>query len=215
MCAVRRPAVIAALVLAVAGCAGVPSSPDPVGGLPPPPAPGLVFECQLGIGDCSSVMEGQRVSFSITRSAGLTVRSAVVDFGDGSPTETRSWTDPFNSLSADHVYQRRGTFTARVTSIDATGREWSPSVMVAVGSVVSVAMTAEPLGSLQAVATAVVTGATVTRFEWTFDPQASPLVTTLPRAVFTYAAPGWKDLSLRVTVDDGRVFRASGSVVVD
>jgi hypothetical protein len=202
------------MAIVVAGCGGAPSSPSPVGE-PPPPPPGLLFACYLGIGDCSSVMEGQRVSFTITRSQGLTVRSAMVDFGDGSPTETLSWSDPVNALSAVHVYQRRGIFTARVTSVDSSGREWSPSLTVTVGSVVSLAMTAEALGSLQASATAVVSGATATRFEWTFDPQASPVVTSVPRAVFTYAAPGWKDLSLLVTVDDGRVFRASGSVVVE
>jgi hypothetical protein len=176
---------------------------------------GLAFQCQLGSGDCSSVMEGQQVLFVVSRRADVTFRSTVLDTGDGSAPQTLSWPGSSTMLTVPYLYPRRGTFAARLTAVDGTGVSQAQTLTIAVGSVVSVAMTAEPLGSLQAVATAAVSGAAATRFEWNFDPQASPMVTTVPRATFTYGAPGWKDLSLRVTVDDGRVFRASASVVVE
>ena len=208
---IRAHGVVATLLLVAAGCGGSSSSPEPVGVTL---NTGLAFQCRLGSGDCSAVMEGQQVLFVMSRRADLTLRSTTLDAGDGSAPQSLSWPASGTTLSVPHIYPRRGTFSARLTVVDGTGGSETQTQTITVGSVVSVAMTAEPLGSLQAVATAVVAGATATRFEWTFDPQVSPVVTTIPRASFTYPTPGWKDLSLQVTVDDGRVFRASASVVV-
>ena len=63
-------------------------------------------------------------------------------------------------------------------------------------------------------AVAEVTGAPVLRYEWSFEPFLPRVVTTEPRALFTYPAPGYKAVELRAVLADGRVILASAAVIV-
>jgi hypothetical protein len=55
----------------------------------------------------------------------------------------------------------------------------------------------------------------VTSYEWTFEPGLPVVVTTGPRARYTYSSPGWKAVVLRAVLGDGRSVIASSSVVVE
>jgi hypothetical protein len=116
--------------------------------------------------------------------------------------------------SVSHTYPI-GTFTARLLVTDMAGTEQAPAAQVVhVGSLVTVSVGATDLGGLNVTATADVRGAAVVRYEWNFDPTASPVVTTEPQAWFTYSAPGYKAVVLKATLADGRVITGSSSVVV-
>jgi PKD repeat protein len=53
--------------------------------------------------------------------------SYVLDFGDGSPTET--------SNHADHAYRSKGTYTATVTVSDGQGHSVSQSIQIVVSDI--------------------------------------------------------------------------------
>ncbi len=204
--------ILVALSLASAGCGSTPTAPSPSPAAPAVVTPPVSLACAIGTTDCSAVMAGQTVAFTAQRGANLNVRATALDFGDGTVAELGALPGP---ARIEHAYDRPGAFTARLTVTDSAGATFSASAPVSVGSLVSVAMSATAVGSLMVTATAQVSGATAARYEWVFDPLAIRIVTTEPRASFTYSTIGWKDLQLLVTLSDGRTVRASASVVVE
>ncbi len=197
-----------ALATTLAGCdGGQTAAPTPT---PQPSA--LTLTCAIGTEDCSTAMLGQTVTFTAER-GDTTVRSATLDFGDGTPRVD------FGVLAAaanaSHEYTTLGAFTARLDVTTTSGDARSATQVIQVDTRVTASMAAVDLGGLTALATADVQGAPVASYEWTFD-RNGPLVTTaLPRATYTYSLAGFKDLQLRVRLVDGRTIRASTHVIVE
>ena len=98
---------------------------------------------------------GQTVTFTITLavpgSNGAAVRSVIMDFGDGSPTQS---TGIAATTPVSHVYTSPGTYTAKATATDVNGESSVATSAVTVGErgKPSVAITAakqgDPPGSL-------------------------------------------------------------------
>jgi hypothetical protein len=156
-------------------------------------------------------MQGQTVTFTAQPGDGG-VRSAVLNYGDGSPEVN------LGALSAPatvtHEYMRLGAFTARLDATTASGESRSSTVPIEVGTRVTGSIVTRNLGNLNVEAVATVEGAPVARYEWSFEPFLPPVITTEPRAVFTYPSPGFKAVELRAVLTDGRAILASAEVVV-
>jgi len=210
----RRPALwlrLLPLALVIPGCDGGPAtvSPSPV------PAPAtLSLTCELGSGGCSEVMQGQTLRFTARPgdASTLGIRSAVLNYGDGSPLVDLG---PLPApATASHEYTRLGSFTARLEATTTSGETRSATVAIRVDTLVTATITLTNLGNLNAEGVADVQGAPVARYEWIFGPSL-PVVTTFePRAFFTYPSPGHKDVEMRAVLADGRVVRASAAVIV-
>jgi hypothetical protein len=81
---------------------------------------------------------------------------------------------------------------------------------------VSLAVTAVDLGGHNVLATVDVRGAAGVQFEWFFERGSLPeVVTTSNQARYVYGLPGFKDLTVRVTLADGRRALGSAAVIVD
>jgi PKD repeat protein len=213
-CPIKRiPSILllALVHLAVSGCdSGQAAAPAPTPASPQPSA--LTLTCAVGTADCSTAMLGQTVTFTAQR-GDTVVRSATLDFGDGTPGVD------FGALtvaaSASHEYTRLGAFTARLDVTTTSGDTRSATQAIRVDTRVTASMEAVDLGGLNVLATADVQGAPVARYEWTFDLSGAVVTTTSPRANYTYSAAGFKDLQLRAILSDGRTIRASTQVIVE
>ena len=65
-------------------------------------------------------------------------------------------------------------------------------------------------------ATANVQGGQAVRYEWYFERAANPeVITTSNQARYTYPLPGFKGLTVRVTLADGRRIQGSAALIVD
>ena len=197
------------LALVLPGCDGGQAavSPTPV----PGPAAGLSLTCAIGSTDCSAVMQGQTLTFT-ARPGEAALRTAVLNYGDGSPALD------LGSLAAaattSHEYVRLGSYTARLDATSVSGETMSVTVPIKVDTLVTASIETVNFGNLNVQAVATVTGAPVLRYEWSFEPFLPRVVTTEPRAVFTYPAPGYKAVELYAVLVDGRVILASAAVIV-
>lgn len=207
----RRPALwirlLPLLALVLPGCDGGQATVSPT----PAPVASFSLTCALGSTNCSTVMQGQTLTFTARPGDGG-LRSAVVTYGDGSPDVN------LGALSApatfSHEYTRLGSFTARLDATTASGESRSSSVAIEVGTLVTGSIVTRNLGNLNVEAVATIVGAPVARYEWSFEPFLPPVITTEPRAVFTYPSPGFKAVELRAVLTDGRAVVASAEVVV-
>jgi hypothetical protein len=198
------------LALVIPGCDGGQSgvSPSPV----PAPAAAFGLTCALGSGDCSAVMEGQTLTFTARPGdAAGSIRSAVLDYGDGTTVNLGPLTSP---VTASHEYTQLGSFTARLDASTAAGETRSASLAIRVNTVVTASIATINRGNLNVEAVADVRGAPVVRYEWSFEPSLPRVVTSGPRALFTYVVPGWKAVEMHATLADGRVVTASAAVIV-
>jgi len=210
----RRPATwlrLLPLALVIPGCDGgrAAISPTPV----PAPASGISLTCVLGSSDCSAVMQGQTLMFT-ARPADATgaMRSAVLDYGDGSPAlDLGAFAAP---ATVSHEYTQLGTFMARLEATTPGGETRTAEVSIRVGTLVTASIAVTNLGNLNAEAVADVQGAQVVRYDWTFEPYVPAVTTSEPRALFTYPSPGYKAVEMRATLADGRVVTASAAVIV-
>lgn len=199
-------------VLAMAGCGdsqvATPTSPTGV----PPATSGLTLTCNVGTTDCSSAMLGQTVTFTAERGTLGDIRSAMLDFGDGGTADLGAL--PV-TIRISHVYAQVGTYTARLTASRASGETPVVTAPVNVGTLVTVSMGAVDLGGLNVLATADVQGAAVALYEWKFEGTVPNVTTTIGQVRYAYQAPGFKDLSVRILLSDGRVVNVSTSVIVE
>ena len=204
----RAFAPIAAMIttLTTAGCGGAsPVGPSATAAVSAP----AQLSCAEGTADCSSVMVGETLTFTVDPGPS-SARTAALDFGDGSSVDLGMLA---TAARVQHTYATIGTYTVRLVLAGGSGAT-SPSVMVRVGSLVTASIGAADVGGLNVVATADVHGGEVVLYEWTFDPAVPPITTRLPEARFTYSVPGYKAVVLHATLADGRVITASSSVVV-
>ena len=210
----RRPATwlrLLPLALVIPGCDGGQTSVSPTS--VPAPASSISLTCVLGSSDCSAVMQGQTLTFTARPGdAAGALRSAVLDYGDGSPAlDLGAFTAP---ATAAHEYTRLGTFTARLDATTASGEPRGTAVSIRVDTLVTASIAVTNLGNLNAEAVADIQGARVARYEWVFEPFLPAITTFEPRVFFTYPAPGYKAVELRAVLTDGRVVAASAAVIV-
>jgi hypothetical protein len=211
----RRPATwlrLVPLALVIPGCGGGQTAVSPSSVSAPAPTPSVGLTCALGTTDCSSVMQGQTLTFTASPGSVATgTRSATLTFGDGTPDlDLGTLAAP---ATVAHEYVRLGTFTARL-EVTTGGEMRAASVAIKVGTVVTASIGATNLGDLNVEATADIQGAAVAQYEWLFEPGAPAVVTFQPRVLFTYSSPGYKAVELKVVLADGRVVRASAHVIV-
>jgi hypothetical protein len=210
----RRPATwfrLLPLALVIPGCDGGQTGVSPTAVPAPATNTSVSLTCVLGTGDCASVMEGQTLTFTANPGAAAGTRSATLSFGDGTPAvDLGSLAGP---ATVSHEYMRLGSFTARL-DVTAGAETRSAAVAIKVDTVVTASLGATNLGDLNVEAVADVQGGIVVQYEWLFEPIGPAVVTYQPRALYTYSAPGYKAVELRVVLTDGRVLRASGHVIV-
>lgn len=205
---VRAGVLITLLAISCAGCGS-----DPAPGAPgsPSPGPSITLRCAIGTGSCAEAMQGQTVTFTAERGT-TTIRSATLDFGDGSSADAGTLS---TATTLPHAYAQTGTFTARLTATESSGQSQTATQEVRVGTVVTASMSVIDLGGLNVLATADVGGAPVVRYEWVFEGTTPNVTTTTNQARYTFSTPGFKDVSMRASLGDGRVVRASAAVVVE
>jgi len=203
-----RAGILVILLFFCAGCGSDSATPGVPGA--PAPAPSITLRCAVGTGSCADAMQGQTVTFTADRGT-TSVRTATLDFGDGASADVGTLS---TAATVPHVYAQTGTFTARLTAVDSSGQSQTATQEVRVGTVVTASMSVIDLGGLNVLASADVRGAPVARYEWLFEGTTPNVATTTNQARYTFSTPGFKDVSMRATLGDGRVVRASAAVVV-
>ena len=120
-----------------------------------------------------------------------------------------------NGLATATFYADSATGTAEVRS--SSGSVTSNTVQLSVGgTAVRLSLSAVDLGGHNVLATATLQGGTATQYEWFFERQALPEVVTFTnQARYVYTLPGFKDLTVRVTLSDGRRLLGGTSVIVE
>ena len=148
-----------------------------------------------------------------TRPSASRARSSTALYpGDGSPAvELGALAAP---ATTSHEYMRLGSYTARLDATTMGGETRSATVAIKVDTLVTASIQTTNFGNLNVEAVADVSGAPVARYEWSFEPFLPRVVTTEPRAIFTYPAPGYKAVELHAVLVDGRVIVASAAVIV-
>ena len=197
---------LAAFVAVSCGSDSVPATP----GAPSTTTSALSLTCTGITASCGDAMQGQTVTF--IADPGATVRSASLDFGDGTTTDLGALSA---RASVMHIYVQTGTYTARLTAIDASGQSQIATQIVRVGTLVTASMGLANLGGFNVLGTADVSGATVVLYEWFFEGTTANVATTANQARYTFTTPGFKDCSVTATLSDGRKVRASAAIVVE
>jgi PKD repeat protein len=161
-----------------------------------------------------SPQAGQAVSFngSSSTDTGATISGYAWTFGDGSSA---------TGISPSHTYTQAGTFTAKLTVTDTTGRTSSVSQTITVSSVAShpvAAFTVSPSAPIhrQQVtfngSSSTDSGATITSYSWSFgDGNSSSGV----RAQHSYRRSGTYTVTLTVRDSSGRTASATHTITVN
>lgn len=159
----------------------------------------------------SNAVEGTPVTFgvSITAVTGTSVRTAVIDFGDGATQNVST----SGTSSASHVYDRSGTFVVQATATDAAGESATATTSIVVQEVtVVVGLTASPVSPLvgeivtftpSAVISPTGTSLVIVRYEWTFG-DGTTGVTPTATAFHRYSIRGVKTITVRAVASNGR-----------
>jgi PKD repeat protein len=159
-------------------------------------------------------VEDAAVTFTLTPGTGITLRSAKINFGDGSSANLGSIG---SATTVQHTYKKAGTFKVTVSGEDSRGEEFSTSTVVTVSKVapVSVTIAVTPTGTLE-VQTPVTFTATVvpavapTSVRWSFGDGTSATTTGLQTS-HVYGTTGRK--TVKVTIET--VANGTGTGQVD
>jgi hypothetical protein len=166
----------------------------------------------------TSPVEDVPVSFVFTVKAGTSgaaVRSATVDFGDGSTQALAT----NGTTTASHTYRSAGTFTVTATAVDAAGEVTIATATVVVTQAVPLNVTLTASGTSHLVAIAFQTsvlpsGVAIDRYEWTFG-DGHPVVTTSGGGTtHAYSLSGHYVVSVRVVATDGRTGTARIEIIL-
>jgi len=172
------------------------------------PGPSVTLTCAVGGGACTSVPQGQAVTFTAQKAQGSSaLTSSTLDFGDGS--NTVSLGNLSSASTVPHVYNQPGTYTARLTATDVNGESTSATQVVLVAAATITLSLQNPSG-LTVNATATVVGGTVTQYAWTFE--GAPEITTTNTRSHVYATNGTKTVSVTATLSDGSTLTTSRSI---
>ncbi len=176
------------------------------------PGPSVSLTCAIGATtNCSSVTQGQPVAFTAQRGTTTSnIRSAILDFGDGSNADLGSLSAP---VTLTHGFADPGTYTVRLTATDFSGESTTATQVVRVGAAVTASLSVTNGVATQVIATATVGGA-VLQDQWTFEGTTPNVVSTSNVQTYTYATSGTKTVTVRATLSDGRQVTASSTVVV-
>ncbi|MEK6629536.1 MAG: PKD domain-containing protein [Acidobacteriota bacterium] len=168
-----------------------------------------------------NAVEGTPVTFvvSITAVTGTSVRTAVIDFGDGGTQNVST----SGTSSASHVYDRSGTFVVKVSATDAAGESATATTSIVVQEVsVVVGLTASPVSPVvgatvtfipSAVISPTGTSLVIVRYEWTFG-DGTTGVTSTAAAFHSYATRGVKTITVRAVASNGRAGTAAITIEV-
>jgi len=149
---------------------------------------------------------GQAASFNvtITTAAGAAaVRTAFIDFGDGS-REAIGNTGP---TSVSHTFANPGTYTVTAWATDAAGETGRGVAVINVAPAVpiNVTVTASTSGGVTTFTTTVLpSDAKIARYEWNFGDGSPIRVTTGGSTTYVYTASGTYTVVVRVVTNDGR-----------
>jgi PKD repeat protein len=166
----------------------------------------------------ASLVPGVPATFSVSVVAGgAAVRSASIDFGDGS-TQAVSTSGVSTAM---HAYGRSGTYVVTAFATDAAGETGSGTSTISVQTVVvTVSMTVSPSTVLvgaqaefSATATSSPSGTTIERFEWDFG-DGSMRTTSGNTTSHVYTAAGRKVVSVRAVTTSGAAGTAVREIVV-
>jgi hypothetical protein len=166
-----------------------------------------------------SNVPGAPSTFSVTVTAGgAVVRSATIDFGDGSSQGVGTT----GVSTASHVYDRSGTFIVTATAIDAAGETATASTSVSVQTVVVTVMLQVP-ATITTAATASFTAlaqtnpstAIVERYEWDFG-DGSIRTTSSGTTTHLYALGGGRRyfVTVRAVTTTGAAGSTTAEIVV-
>jgi PKD repeat protein len=168
----------------------------------------------------TNIVANQTVQFqaTITPATGLAIRSASIDFGDGSSQDLGT---SQGSRSITHVYTRPGTYTVTVTATDSLGQRAAASTAIVVSELppLQVNVTASPTTpSVQDVvtisvnATGLVGGAAIARVEYSFG-DGNLATNNSTSTTHVYGTPGHKVIRATVVATNGQ--RGTGQVEIN
>lgn len=147
-------------------------------------------------------VEDAAVTFTLTPGEGITIRSARINFGDGSSSSLGSIG---TATTVQHTYKKAGSFKVTVSGEDSRGEEFSTSTVVTVSKVapVSVTITVTPTGTLEVQTPITFTAIMVpvvapTRVRWSFGDGTNATTTGLQTS-HVYGTTGRK--TVKVTVE--------------
>ncbi len=168
--------------------------------------PSLAIEVSSPLGGNATTTEvGLPVSFKLTPSANSGIRSAVVDFGDGSVTRL----GPVPAATTlTHTYNRTGSYTVIVTATDALGFSGTSSVIVTVTDrgTVPLQLTVQSNSALIVSFNASVQGSftgTIRTYDWDFGDRTGT-TTTGPTTSHRYLAAGVYVIRVSVVTTTGQ-----------
>ncbi len=195
----------------------------------------LAMVGNAGCSDTGSPVAPTQLSVSVSTAAdivppnGVAQITAIVADQNGAPAPdgtTVQFTTTLGRMEPAQSVTRLGVATASFVPGGATGvadvraqvgTAQSGPVQLSVGNnVVQIAVDARALGGLNVLATANVSGGQAVRYEWYFERAANPeVISTSNQARYIYPSPGFKDLTVRVTLADGRRILGSAAVIVE
>jgi hypothetical protein len=164
-----------------------------------------------------NLIPGQPATFSVAITAGgAVVRSASIDFGDGSSQPL----SPTGSTTATHVYSRSGTFVVTAVATDSSGDSTTATASVSVQPVivtVSLSVISTVISSLvpvefSATASSSPAGAVFERYEWDFGDGTTRV--TSNSATSHLFAKGTYTVTVRAVTSTGASGTAKREIVV-
>lgn len=199
----------------VTATAGGKSTTAPGAAIVAQPGPLVTLTCAVGTSttNCASASLGEIVTFTASRGATTSViRSAVLDFGDGTRVELGALTGP---VTAAHRYAAPGNYTATLTAVDVNGETTAATQLVDVDAPIAAALTLTRSGTT-VTARVEVSGGTVQRYDWNFGADANPSTTqTLTNETSaTYTSAGLKTVTVTVRFADGRTTTSTASITI-
>ena len=179
------------------------------------PGPSVTLTCtSSSSSNCSTLNVGDVAVFTAARGTTTsTIRSAVLDFGDGAAIDLGNLS---GSATAAHQFTASGAYTVRLTATDVNGEVSTSTLIVIVQEPVNLLLNLSNPTSRRISATATVTGCTSQRFDWNFgnDAVTQTLSTTTNQASSDYNTGGSKTVSVTVRCTDGRTTQTSAQLTL-
>jgi PKD repeat protein len=178
--------------------------------------PSVTLTCTSSVSaNCSPLNVGDVAVFTAARGATTSnIRSATLDFGDGSPVIDLG--NLSGSVGASHQYLMPGSYTVRLIATDVNGEVSTSTLILIVQEAASVVLNLSNPTSRRIDATATLTGCTAQRYDWNFgnDAVTQTLSTTTNQASSNYNAGGTKTVQLTVRCVDGRTTQTSAQLTL-
>ena len=173
--------------------------------------PAVALTCTVGSAtNCATASVGQTVVFTAQRASGsANLVSASLDFGDNTSSVDLGTLSA--STTVPHAYSQAGTYTARLTGMDANGESATSAQVIQVNPV-TLTVTASVTSGTTVSATATV-NATVTQYLWNWGDMTSTTTTTAT-ATRMYAGPGTYTIVVTAALQSGGTVQGQTVVIV-